>query len=70
MAAFEEVLESEKFKNGLKDAELVVQYMNKKYISLSDTDYSTYADYLKTVVSTKAAAGLFKVKLILRLRDA
>lgn len=47
----DDLLDSDSFKKSLKYADTVVSYINKQYISLNDSDYSSYADHLKTVVS-------------------
>lgn len=57
--SMDEYLECENFKKGLKDAEHVIQYINKKYISLDDSDYQIYADHLKNVVRYCMREGAF-----------
>ncbi|KAK3921360.1 Cyclic GMP-AMP synthase, partial [Frankliniella fusca] len=47
---FEDIWESNDFKKSLKDADVVLQYVNKKYISLNDFDHRVYAEHLTTVL--------------------
>lgn len=46
-----DILQSDSFKKSLKDSEIVLQYINKRYISLNDSDYANYAEHLKTVLT-------------------
>ncbi|XP_034255077.1 uncharacterized protein LOC117653494 [Thrips palmi] len=49
--SIDELLQSDNFKKGLKNAEIVIQYINKKYISLNDADYTSYAHHLNNVLT-------------------
>lgn len=47
----DDLFESDSFIKSLKYADTVVSFINKQYISLNDSDYSIYAEHLRTVVS-------------------
>lgn len=48
----DELFQTDSFKKSLKSAEHVIQYVNKQYISINDSDYTVYANHLKAVLST------------------